>query len=200
MFDRFFKKTLTSRLDDMFKASQAKRFDIARQIYCHFKINNEELFSYDATIHTRPGRVVDSNDYIFHSSTPDIDIRQTLTILTAEVAMAARQWPELNFFRILVLNYNDAKQYLTDYKNLPQKERWLGDALKRAKNNTRDIIDVSPYLMDCKNLPEWPSWLGDAPKGYEKYTRYIINEKFEVDSWTPHHKQPLYSYNYPDFV
>ena len=131
MFADIFKSSLSSKLDNLLKASRAERFQCGRQVHCHISPRPKNCFGFSASIVTNDAHRGDVNGiYHFFTSKDYPTFREALVALTAQVAIASSKIPAIRFFRVLGLGSEaDVQHYHAHHKELTDSDGWLEKAV-----------------------------------------------------------------------
>lgn len=131
MFFDIFRSSLSSKLENILRASYAEKFQCGRQIHCHISPRPKDSFGFSAAIITNDAHQGDVNgNYNFFTSKDYASFREALVSLTAEVAKASSRIPEMMFFRVFGFGSRaDVQYYLLHNKELADRDGWLEKAI-----------------------------------------------------------------------
>lgn len=131
MFFDIFRGSLSSKLENLLRASYAEKFQCGRQIHCHISPRPKNFFGFSAAIATNDAHRGDVNGNCnFFASKDYSSFREALVSLTAEVAKASSVMPEFQFFRVFGFGSKaDVQYYLLHNKDLSDGDGWLERAI-----------------------------------------------------------------------
>jgi len=131
MFAEIFSGSLSTKLNNLLRASRTERFQCGRQVHCHILPRPRNCFGFSASIVTNDARRGDvSGTYHFFTSKNYPTFREALVSLTAQVATASLEVSMVRFYRVFgFCNQMDVQHYLANYRNLTDRDGWLEKAI-----------------------------------------------------------------------
>jgi len=131
MFADIFRSSLSSKLDNLLKASYAERFQCGRQVHCQISPRPRDCFGFSASIVTNNASRGDVNGIYHFFTSKDYPIfREALVSLTAQVATASSKVPALRFYRVFGFGSPaDLRHYLANHNKLTDRDGWLEKAI-----------------------------------------------------------------------